>query len=106
MMSGIDFARRTEALDHVSQALALLDRVQIRWRRYADTTPLANAAEPVAIILRTTKNILARSTDIHLADTPRMLHEVIVAMQKLKRDELPSVIEKAQAAYEAVLNRR
>ena len=101
-MSGIDSARRTEALGNVSQALTLLERVQIRWRRYEDTTPLANAAEPIAIILRTTKNVLARSTDAHLSDTARMLLGGILAMQKIKRDELRPVIDKAECAYELV----
>ena len=105
-MSGIDSARRTEALDHVSQALALLERVQIRWRRYADTTPFANAAEPIEMILRTAKNILTRPTDAHLADAARMLPGVIMALRKIKRDELLVVIEKTQAAYEAVFNRQ
>jgi GAF domain-containing protein len=105
-MSGIDSARRTEALDHVSQALTLLERVQIRWRRYADTTPFANAAEPIEMILRTAENILTRPTDAHLADTARLLLGVIMAMRRIKRDELRSVIEKTQAAYEAVLDRR
>jgi hypothetical protein len=105
-MSGIDSARRIEALGHVSQALTLLDRVQIRWRRYADTTPFANAAEPIEMILRTAKNILTRLTDAHLAVTARMLFGVITAMRRIQRDELRSVIEKAQAAYEAVLDRQ
>jgi hypothetical protein len=105
-MSGIDSARRTEALDHVSQALALLERVQIRWRRYGDTTPLAIVAEPIEMILRTAKNILTRPTDAHLADTARMLSGVIMAMRKIKRDELRSVIEKTQAACEALLDRQ
>jgi GAF domain-containing protein len=105
-MSGIDSARRTEALDHVSQALALLERVQIRWRRYADTTPFAIAAEPIEMILHTAENILTRPTDAHLADTARLLLGVIMAMRRIKRDELRSVIEKTQAAYEAVLDRQ
>jgi hypothetical protein len=105
-MSEIDSARRTEALDHVSQALTLLERVQTRWWRYADTTPLANAAVPIEMILRTAENLLTRPTDAHLTDTARMLPAVIVAMRKIKRDELCSVIEETQAAYEAVLDRR
>jgi hypothetical protein len=105
-MSEIDSSRRTEALDHVSQALALLERVQIRWRRYTDTTPFANAAEPIEMVLRTAKNILTKPTDAHLADTSEMLLGVIMAMRKIKRDELRSVIEKTQAAYEAVLDRQ
>jgi hypothetical protein len=105
VMSEIDSARRTEALDYVSQALTLLERVQIRWRRYADTTPFANAAEPIEMILRTAKNILTRPTDAHLADAARMLPGVIMALRTIKRDELRVVIEKTQAAYEAVFNR-
>jgi hypothetical protein len=105
-MSEIDSARRTEALDHVSQALTLLERVQIRWWRYADTTPFANDAVPIELILRTAKNLLTRPTDAHLADTARMLPAVIMAMRKINRDELSLVIEKTQAAYEAVLDRR
>ena len=105
-MSGIDSARRTEALDHVSQALTLLERVQIRWRRYGDTTPLAIVAEPIEMILRTAKNILTRPTDAHLADTARMLSGVVTAMRKLNRDELRLVIEKTQAACEALLDRQ
>ena len=105
-MSEIDSARRTEALDHVSQALTLLERVQIRWRRYGDTTPLAIVSEPIEMILRTAKNILARPTDAHLADAARMLPGVIMALRKIKRDELLVVIEKTQAAYEAVFNRQ
>jgi hypothetical protein len=105
-MSGIDSVRRTKALDHVSQALTLLERIQIRWRRYADTTPFANAAEPFEMILRTAKNILTRPTDAHLADTVRMLPAVIMALRKIKRDELRSVIEKTQAACEALLDRQ
>jgi hypothetical protein len=105
-MSGIDSARRTEALDHVSQALTLLERVQIRWWRYPDTTPFANAAVPIEMILRTAKNILTIPTDAHLADTARMLPAVIMALRKIKRDELRSVIEKTQAACEALLDRR
>jgi len=49
---------------------------------------------------------LTRPTDAHLADTARMLPAVIMSMRKIKRDELCSVIEKTQAAYEAVLDRR
>ena len=105
-MSGIDSARRIEALDLVSQALTLLEKVQIRWRRYGDTTPLAIVAEPLEMILRTAKNILMRPTDDHLADTARMLSGVIMAMRKIKRDELRSVIEKTQAACEALLDRQ
>jgi hypothetical protein len=105
-MSGIDSAQRTEALDYVSQALTLLEKVQIRWRRYADTTPFANAAEPIEMILHTAKNILTRPTDAHLADAARMLPGVIMALRKIKRDELLVVIEKTQAAYEAVFNRQ
>jgi hypothetical protein len=104
-MSGIDSARRTEALDHVSQALALLERIQIRWRRFADTRPFADSAEPIEMILRTAQNILTRPTDAHLADTARMLLGVILAMQKIRRDELHSVIDKTQAAYEALFDR-
>jgi hypothetical protein len=105
-MSGIDSARRTEALDHVSQALTLLERVQIRWWRYPDTTPFANAAVPIEMILRTAKNILTIPTDAHLADTARMLPAVIMALRKIKRDELRSVIEKTQAACDALLDRQ
>jgi hypothetical protein len=105
-MSGIDSARRTEALDHVSQALILLERVQIRWWRYADTTPFANAAVPIEMILRTAKNLLTRPTDAHLADTARMLPAAIMALRRIKRDELRSVIEKTQAAIEALLDRQ
>jgi hypothetical protein len=105
-MSGIDSAQRYEALDHVSQALTQLERVQIRWRRYADTTPFANAAEPTELILRTAKNILMRPTDAYLADTARMLPGVIMALRKIKRDELRSVIEKTKAALEALLDQQ
>lgn len=104
-MPGIDSAGRTEAVDHVSLALALLEKVQIRWRRYADTAPLADAAEPIAIVLRTTKNILARAPDAHLVDSGPMLQEVISAMQKMKRDELRPAIEKTAAAFQLVLAR-
>jgi len=82
-MSTIDSARRYEALDHVSQALTLLERVQIRWRRYADTIRFANDAVPVELILRTAKNILTRPTDAHLAETARMLPAVILAMRAI-----------------------
>jgi hypothetical protein len=58
------------------------------------------------MILRTAKNILTRPTDAHLADTARMLSGVIMAMRKIKRDELRSVIEKTQAACEALLDRQ
>ena len=102
-MSRIDSARRYEALDHVSQALTLLERVQTRWRRYADTTLIANAAEPAEMILRTTKNLLTIPTDAHLADAARMLLGVILALRKMKRDELRLIIQKTQAAYEALL---
>jgi hypothetical protein len=105
-MSGIDLARRTEALDYVSQALTLLERVQIRWRRYADTTPFATAAQPVEMILRTAKNILTKPTDADLADAARMLPGVIMALRRIKRDELLVVIEKTQAAYGAVFNQQ
>jgi hypothetical protein len=105
-MSGIDSTQHTEALDHVSQALTLLERVQIRWWRYADTTPLANDAVPVEMILRTAKNLLTRPTDAHLADAARMLPAVIMALRKMKRDELRSVIENTQAAIEALLERQ
>jgi hypothetical protein len=101
-MSGIDSVQRIEALDQVSQALALLERVQIRWRRYADTTPFAQAAEPIEMMLRTAKNILTRPSDAHLADAAGMLPGVIMAMRKIKRDELRAVIEKTQSAYEAL----
>ena len=101
-MSAIDSARRTEALDHVSQALTQLERIQIRWRRYSDTTPFAKAAEPSEMILRTAKNILTRPTDAYLADTAQILPGVIMAMRKINRDELRSVIQKTQAAYEAI----
>jgi GAF domain-containing protein len=103
-MSAIDSARRYEALDHASQALTLLERVQIRWRRYADTTPFANDAVPIELILRTTKNILSRPTDAHLAEAARMLPAVIIALRKIRRDELRAVIEKTQAALEAVFD--
>jgi hypothetical protein len=105
-MSGIDSTRRTEALDHVSQALTLLERVQIRWWRYPDTTHFANDAVPIEMILRTAKNLLTRPTDAHLADTARMLPAVIMALRKMKRDELRSVIENTQAAIEAMLDRK
>lgn len=105
-MSEIDSARRIEALEHVSQALTLLEKVRIRWRRYQDTAPFASAAEPVEMILRTAKNILARPAGADLADAAWMFPEVILAMRKIKRDELRPVIEKTQAAYEAVLDRR
>jgi hypothetical protein len=105
-MSGIGSTQHTEALDHVSQALTLLERVQIRWWRYADTTPFANAAVPIEMILRTAKNLLTRPTDAHLADTARMLPAVIMALRKMKRDELRSVIENTQAAIEALLDRK
>jgi GAF domain-containing protein len=105
-MSTIDSARRYEALDHVSQALTLLERVQIRWRRYADTMPFANDAVPVELILRTAKNILARPTDAHLAETARMLPAVILAMRAIKRHELRAVIEKTQAALETLFDRQ
>jgi len=105
-MSGIDSAQRTEALDHVSQALKLLERVQIRWWRYADTAPFANDAVPIEMILRTAKNLLTRPTDAHLADTARMLPAVIMALRRIKRDELRAVIEKTQAAIEALLDRQ
>jgi hypothetical protein len=105
-MSTIDSARRYEALDHVSQALALLERVQIRWWRYADTTPLANDAVPIEIILRTAKNTLTRPSDAHLAEAARMLPAVIMALQKIRRDELRAVIEKTQAALETLLDRQ
>ena len=105
-MSGIDSARRTAALDHVSQALTQLEKVQIRWWRYADTAPFANAAVPIEMVLRTAKNILTKPTDAHLADAARMLPAVIIAMQKIQRDELRSVIEKTQAAYKAVFDRQ
>ena len=104
-MLGIDSARRTEALDHVSQALTQLERVQIRWRRYSDTTQFAKAAEPSEMILRTAKNILTRPTDAYLADTAQMLPGAIMAMRKINRDELRSVIQKTQAAYEAMFAR-
>jgi len=55
------------------------------------------------MILRTTKNLLTIPTDAHLADTARMLLGVILALRKMKRDELRLVIQKTQAAYEAVL---
>jgi hypothetical protein len=105
-MSGIDSAQRYEALDHVSQALTLLERVQIRWWRYADTTPFANDAVPIEMILRTAKNILIRPTDAHLADTARMLPGVIMALRQIKRDELRAVIENTQAALETLLERQ
>jgi GAF domain-containing protein len=105
-MSTIDSARRYEALDHVSQALTLLERVQIRWRRYADTMRFANDAVPVELILRTAKNILTRPTDAHLAETARMLPAVILAMRAIKRDELRAVIEKTQAALEILFDRQ
>jgi hypothetical protein len=105
-MSTIDSTRRYEALDQVSQALSLLERVQIRWRRYADTTPFANAAEPVDMILRTAKNILTRPTDAHLAETARILPGVIIALRKIKRDELRAVIEKTQAALETLFGQQ
>jgi hypothetical protein len=105
-MSEIESARRIEALEQVSQALALLEKVQIRWRRYQDTAPFANAAEPVEMILRTARNILARPASADSADMAWMFPEVIVAMRKIKRDELRPVIERTQAAYEAVLYRR
>jgi GAF domain-containing protein len=105
-MSTIDSARRYEALDHVSQALTLLERVQIRWRRYADTMRFANDAVPVELILRTAKNILTRPTDAHLAETARMLPAVILAMRAIKRDELRAVIEKTQAALETLFDRQ
>ena len=104
-MSEIESARRTEALDHVSQALMLLAKVQIRWRRYADTVAFANAAAPIEMILRTVENILLIRTDAHLADTARMLSGILLALRKINRDELRSVIEKTQAAYESVLER-
>jgi hypothetical protein len=105
-MSGIDSPQHTEALDHVSQAFTLLERVQIRWWRYADTTPLANDAVPIEMILRTAKNLLTRSTDAHLADTARMLPAVIMALRKMKRDELRSVIEKTQAALDTLFSQQ
>ena len=58
------------------------------------------------MILRTAKNILTRPTDAHLADTARMLSGVVTAMRKLNRDELRLVIEKTQAACEALLDRQ
>jgi hypothetical protein len=103
-MSGIDSARRYEALDHVSQALTMLGKVQIRWRRYADTTPFANAAEPVELILRTARNILVRPTDAYLAETARMLPGAILALRNIRRDELRLAIEKTKAALEALLD--
>jgi hypothetical protein len=105
-MSEIAFARRTEALDHVSLALARLERVQIRWRRYADTRHFADAAQPVEMILRTANNILARPTDAHLADIGRMLPGAITALRKIDRDELRAVIENIQAAHDAVFDRQ
>lgn len=101
-MSGIYSARRAEALENLSQALTLLAKVQIRWRRYADTTPFADAAAPIEMILRTAKNILTKPTDDHLADTAQMLPGAITAMRKINRDELRSIIEKTETAYEAV----
>ena len=105
-MSGIDYARRTAALDHVSQALILLERVQIRWWRFADTAPLANEAVPIEMILRTAKNLLTKPTDARAADTARMLPAVVMALRKIKRDELRPVIEKTQAALEALFDRQ
>jgi hypothetical protein len=105
-MSGIDSARRTEALDYVSRALAQLEKVQIRWRRYADTTPFANAAQPIEMILRTARNILMRPTDAYLAETARMLPGVVMALRKIKRDELRAVIEKTQAALETLFDQQ
>jgi hypothetical protein len=102
-MSGNDSARRTEALDHVSQALTLLAKVQIRWRRFADTTPLADAAAPMEMILRTARNIVTKPTDTHLADAAQMLRGAVRAMRKINRDELRLIIDKTEAAYEAVV---
>ena len=105
-MSEIESARRTEALDHVTQALTLLAKVQIRWRRYADTVALADAAAPIEMILRTVKNILLIRTDAHLADTARMLSGILLALRKINRDELRFVIEKTKAAYEMISERQ
>lgn len=104
-MSEIDSARRIEALEHLSQAVAQLERVRIRWRRYADTTPFANAAEPAEVMLRTAKNVLSRPTDAHLAEIAQMLVWALMAMRQIKRDELGPVIEKTQVAHEAVIDR-
>jgi hypothetical protein len=52
---------------------------------YTDTTRFANDAVPIEMILRTAKNLLARPTDAHLADTARMPPAVIMALRQIKR---------------------
>jgi hypothetical protein len=105
-MSEIDSPCRTEALEHVSQALILLEKVRIRWRRYGDTTPLANSAAPIEVMLRTAKNVLSRPTDAERAETAQMLLGAVTAMRQIERDELRLVIEQTQAAHKAVINRQ
>jgi hypothetical protein len=47
-----------------------------------------------------------RPTDAHLAEAARTLPAVIIALRKIRRDELRAVIDKTQAALEAVFDQQ
>ena len=82
----------------------MLEKVRVRWRRYPDTMPLASTAEPVEAVLRSAKAALAGGGGWQDPETLEALPRAIMALRVMKRDELRTIIESVQAAYDAVLS--